>query len=193
MEVFCLASGPSLTAADVELVRQWRTGNRKVYVTNNTHTLAPWADLLFAGDAKWIEYYGAEGFQGERVTASSSAKAFGWDRIPNDVLWYENSGAAIISLAMYRGAKRIFLLGYDCQKTGGKTHWHGSHVGMLSDGRKLHDATNMNEWSGKFGLIATSAKERGVQIVNCTRETALKCYKRLSLETCISTGQIDGS
>lgn len=185
MEAFCIASGPSLTPEDCELVRAWREAStdRRVYVTNNTYQLCGWADTLFAGDSKWREFYGAHDFAGRRVT---SKKAAGWETIPSGMPWYQNSGAAIISLAMHEGANRVYLLGYDCKKTGGKTHWHGSHVGVLSSGRVLKDATNMREWPSVFAQVATAANAAHVRIVNCTRDTALKCFKRQSLEACLA-------
>lgn len=181
MEVFCLASGPSLTAGDVALVRAWRREGRQVYSVNNTHELAPWADLLFAGDGKWIEFYRPE-FAGRKVTASSKATQFGWERVSQGFQWFENSGAGAIAWAIHEGATRVYLLGYDCQRTDGKTHWHGSHVGTLKDGRKLKDATNLREWPLAFAKAATLANAKGVEVLNCTRSTALTCFKRRTLE-----------
>ena len=45
----CIASGPSLTQADVDYVR----GKARVIVVNNGYLLAPWADVLYAADARW--------------------------------------------------------------------------------------------------------------------------------------------
>jgi len=50
--VVCIASGPSLTRADVERVREWRQEagaptKRRVIVVNTSYKIAPWADALY--------------------------------------------------------------------------------------------------------------------------------------------------
>lgn len=89
---------------------------------------------------------------------------------------YLNSGAAAIELAADMGAKRIILLGYDCQHTGGKRHWHGDHPKGAGSG----NAGNIAKWPAIFNRLARSLK--GVEVINCTRETALTCFPRASLE-----------
>ena len=54
MRFVCIASGPSLTPEDVQAVKEWRdAGKGKVIVVNTTFRAAPWADAMFAMDAKW--------------------------------------------------------------------------------------------------------------------------------------------
>jgi len=61
--VACLASGPSLTRADVALVR---AQGLPTIVVNTTYQMAPWADVLYACDAKWWAWQqGAPGFRGQ--------------------------------------------------------------------------------------------------------------------------------
>lgn len=87
---------------------------------------------------------------------------------------YGNSGAACIAMAAQAGAKRIIMLGYDCQKTGGKAHWHGDHP------RQLGNANSINRWIPKFQELAKD--HRHVEIINCSRATALECFPRMELE-----------
>lgn len=49
--VFCLASGPSLTAEVVDKVR----GHGRVIAVNSSVFLAPWADAMFFTDNGWFE------------------------------------------------------------------------------------------------------------------------------------------
>src|SRR4051794_36846444 len=60
--VVIIASGPSLTVADCETVRNWRVGTpgSRVIVINTSFRMAPWADVLYACDAGWWQEYGAE-------------------------------------------------------------------------------------------------------------------------------------
>lgn len=92
-----------------------------------------------------------------------------------------NSGAAALSLAVWRGAQRITMLGYDCQRTGGKAHWHGNHH------RKLRNAYGLAQWPAMFADVARSLRDADVQVINATRETALTCFARQPLETALET------
>ena len=98
--VVVMASGPSLTKEDVEMVRKWRESGegRYVIVTNTTFQLAHWADALFFHDMKWWRQYRDEvraKFRGRMVTvASVNAADVDWLRGWNS---YGNSGAAAIA------------------------------------------------------------------------------------------------
>lgn len=177
VEAVCLASGPSLTQEDIETVRQWRerTGGL-VYVTNTTFRSALWADVLFSMDGRWWRVYASAAkatFKGDLVTSSQSYKSYGITFSRH--LTFGNSGAGLINLAYHRGARRIYLLGYDAQKTNGKSHHHGEHP------KPLADATSCTHWPGQFGRLAEALKGK-VDIINCSRETILKCWPRMNLE-----------
>ena len=177
--VVMMASGPSLTQADVETVRQWREAepNRYVIVTNTTYQLAPWADALFFHDFKWWKKYKDDvraNFQGRLVTvAPVSADGVDWLREWNG---YGNSGAAAIALAVLAGARRVITIGLDCQYTGNKKHWHGDHPQGLGNARSL------KKWPAGFARLAGHAKSHGVEVINASRATALDCFKRQPLE-----------
>lgn len=180
MKAVCLASGPSLTVEDVEAVRQWRQGaeDRLVVVANSTFRAAPWADALFAMDTQWWMRHREEVdrvFRGAKYTTSSIWLTVGATKLPKPFKHFFNSGAAAISLAERLGATRIALLGYDCQHApDGRTHWHGSHP----DG--LGDAATIKRWPERFEQLAKTLR---VPVVNCSRQTALKCFERGDIET----------
>lgn len=174
--VVCMASGPSLTRKDAERVRQWRNAgdDRRVIVTNTTFQMAPWADVLYAMDSAWWRRYRRdveEQFRGERLTVARG-RAPGATRV--DIPRGGNSGAGAISLAYHRGARRLILLGYDCQYTGGKRHWHGDHpVG-------LGNCVSLPHFPGQFEEI--NRHLRGCEVINASRETALTLWPRVDLE-----------
>jgi hypothetical protein len=87
---------------------------------------------------------------------------------------YGNSGAAVVSMAAYFGAKRIILIGYDCHKKG-KAHWHGDHP------KGLGNAGTVHQWPAKFRKLAERLTD--VEIINCTPGTALTCFKSGDLRT----------
>lgn len=88
-----------------------------------------------------------------------------------------NSGAGAISLAEYCGAKRVLLLGYDCQHTGGKRHWFGNHPNGLAN------AGRVETWPAQFAKVAK--KLQHIDIINCSRATALTCFPRQELEVAL--------
>lgn len=73
-----------------------------------------------------------------------------------------------INLAYHFGAKQICLLGFDMQYTGGKSHWHGDHKKTSNPPPCM-----MARWVPKFVPLWADLQSEGVELVNCTRETAL--------------------
>lgn len=174
-DVVCIASGPSLTPQDCETVRRWREAGsgRAVIVVNTTFRLAPWADVLYAMDASWWNAHLDEvrrTFRGRLVNPWREMR--GVERVRFE--HRRNSGAGAISLAAHWGARRVVLLGYDCQRTGGQTHWHGDHP------RGLGNAGTIGLWPAIFARLAKSLAGR-VTVINATRETALTCFERRPL------------
>lgn len=185
--VVCIASGPSLTPADVERVRIWRekagpTEERQVFVANTTFRLAPWADAMFAMDRQWWQMYHAEvneKFQGLRY--SSNPIPVNWHvkrLVGGGFKPFGNSGAASIAMAVQFGFKKVIMLGFDCQHTGGKTHWHGSHP------KGLGDAGSVNRWPEKFKELKLWIHGRA-EVINASRVTALDMFPRQPLEEVI--------
>lgn len=174
----CLASGPSLTAEDIELIRNWRSSGdaRAVAVANSTVFAAPWADALVVWDSKWWREYHAQVdsvFAGERFSGSYAASTWKAQRLIAPFQGYGNTGAAAVSLALWRVADKVVMVGYDCQFTGGKTHHHGSHPKGMSD------AATIAKWPKKFEALA---KDAGGKVVNCSRVSALTCFPMARLE-----------
>ena len=86
---------------------------------------------------------------------------------------YGNSGASCISMAAQGGAKKIILLGFDCQHTNGKSHWHGDHPAHLAN------AGLIDRWMEKYAEMKSEISG----IINASRETALTVFPRQSLES----------
>jgi hypothetical protein len=185
-----IASGPSLTSEDVEYCR----GKAKVIAINDNYLMAPWADYLYFCDGKWWRWHQDKeefkNFQGQIYTRHSEAgeqeninhiqskpeKGLSKDK---DVIHEgSNSGYQAINLAYHLGAKRIILLGYDMQTTNGENHWFGLHPDKI--------VSNYNNFVDKYNQMAPHAKEIGLEIINCTRQTALKCFPRQELRKALT-------
>lgn len=184
-EWVCIASGPSLTAEDVEKVRVWRVDRhetRAVIVTNTSYRIAPWADVLYAMDAGWIKRYRDDvqkSFRGVLYTRSQRIRGAEVAMTGRDPIQLErNSGAGAVQLAAHWGARRIILLGYDCQRTRGLTHWHGDHPPGLGNARSLPT------WPKMFDNVARSLT--GVRIINASRSTALRSFPCEALEAALA-------
>lgn len=190
----CIASGPSLTQADVDRVK----GKAKVVAVNDNYRLAPWADFLYACDAKWWEHHEPLKFAGEKwtqcpvdekdgmgKTQRALATKYGLKLIPGahrqglgdpHVNYGSNSGYQAINLAYLLGAGVIILLGYDMQRTAGKQHWFGDHPPG-----PMQVASDYGACIGLFPRLGDELSDHGVAVINCTRETALTCFRRAPL------------
>ena len=178
--VFCLASGPSLTPEDCEAVRAWRSQEegRGVIVTNTTFRAVPWADALYAMDEVWWRFHRREVADCFRGELFSHGHRPGVVRVRHPYLGAQgqNSGAGAIAVAHRFGARRAYLLGYDCQHTGGRTHWHGDHA----KGSGVGNAGSVDSWPAQFKDLLRFVP--GLEIINCSRATALSVFPRASLE-----------
>ncbi len=188
MSVAIIASGESLTVEQCELVRQWRAlgDDRRVMAVNTSYRRAPFADIVYACDRRWWDVHYAEvsrTFRPEQlwtqqeggapmVNAIRSIRGAGLSKIRGIVHQGANSGYQAIGLAVMWGAKRIILLGFDCQGT----HWHGEHPSPIS-ARMPFDM-----WLQNFRALAPDLLAAGVGVVNCSPKSAIQVFKKRSLE-----------
>ena len=168
--VACVASGPSLCAEDCQALEG---AGLPTIAVNHSWQMSRLSDVVYAGDRVWWEQYGHEiDIPAERWTHNpNAAQALGIlaNGKGQSVL---NSGYRAIELAITFGAARVLLLGYDCSVRHG-THWHGDHQKT-----KNPDHRRCAEWLNHFGRLARN----GAEVINCSRETALTCFPRMSLE-----------
>lgn len=87
------------------------------------------------------------------------------------ITYGSNSGHQAVHLAYNFGASRIVLLGYDFQGS----HWFGDHPEPLRSGH------NFPEWIRQMTILAQALARAGVEVINCSRQTALKCFPRKEL------------
>lgn len=164
-------------------------GRGRVIVINETHRLAPWADVLYAADAMyWRSSPTAMQFAGERWASDADGPldpsirrvrvvaGRGLSRRREHLHSGGHSGYQAINFAFLRGAARIVLLGYDMQCSGGRRHWHPDHPAPLK---------NTSNFAGRIRAmqqLAADLAAAGVECINCTRDTALPWFQRSTLE-----------
>jgi hypothetical protein len=168
-----LASGPSLTPEDIETVRQ---SGLKTIAVNSTWKAARFCHVIYAGDRKWWHEYRHEiDIDAKRVCFSLAAcRLYKLKHHKGKKEKGYNSGMLAIDYAAQRGAKKIILLGYDCSVKHG-IHHHGPH-------EKTHNPnpTKCEIWQGQFQYV--QKVHSGVDIVNCSRYTELRAFRRGILE-----------
>jgi hypothetical protein len=173
-------------------------GKAKIIAVNDNWRMAPWAEILYAADAKWWRYYGySREFLGQRWTQHNngstwaeearkvgirvirSANLDGVSTDPRIIHLGGNSGFQAINLAIHTGAKRILLLGFDCIAVGPKSHWFGHHPPELqrdSPYALFRDA---------FRKTAPQIQELGVDVINCSRMTTVDAFRKARLQDII--------
>jgi len=84
-----------------------------------------------------------------------------------------NSGYQAINLAYLWGFTRIVLLGYNMAGRG--QHFFGKHPKELSQ---------MTDYEGLvplFGPLADDLRAEGIDVINCTENSALACFRKKSV------------
>lgn len=191
--IFVAASGPSVTAADLEAVK---AAGIPLLVINDTWLLAPWARAMYACDGRWWDAWAhetAEGFQGERWTQDeASATRYGLRYIASvdcaglgtDCLHQgRNSGYQAINLAYLWGYRTVYLLGYDMSADRGRTHFFGTHA----RGTLLDAPGGYEQYLDAFAQMRP--QDFGLTVINCSRRTALECFPREPLEDVLERHQ----
>ncbi len=170
--VCCVASGPSLTKEDCELVA---SKSVKIIAVNNSWQMFSKCDVIYAGDrAWWVKNHKKITIEAELWTCSRPAARDQKVNLHNAYGGY-NSGLRAIQFAQSRGARRTILIGYDCRIVSGKTHWHGNHEDLNNP-----DVRRCKLWNIQFTRL--SKQLGGMEVINATRSTALSCFKKVELE-----------
>lgn len=154
-------------------------------VVNNTHRLAPWADMLYAADTEWWAHPSnadAANFRGLKVSVGQHPGVLrlrntgleGYDPEPGAVRTGSNSGYQAVHIAIQAGARRILLCGFDMSGT----HWHGRHLDGLRETSQLHYGLFVE----RFRSIVEPAERLGVEILNCTPGSALPWFQKANLQ-----------
>lgn len=184
--VVVMASGPSMNQSIANSVKRAQV---PCIAVNNTFKLAPWADMLYAADAKWwTETPKAQEFEGLKVSVRREfdppmpylhqlrhSGTQGYDPDPRNLRTGGNSGYQAVHIAAQAGAARILLCGFDMN--GG--HWHGDHVEPLRN--TILDSYKV--WIKHFHTLASSLQQRSVEVINCTPGSALDAFPMATLES----------
>ena len=161
------------------------------------------ADHLYAADGHWWHYHIHDinmGFAGKRwscepldegkkgnsnwnahdpdewgvTVLGCETRGRGLSDDPDVLIGGSNSGYQGIGLAHRLGATRIILLGFDMCNHSGLSHFFGDHPKEFANGK------GPERFIAAFRSI--KPERYGIEIINCSRHTALDAFPRHNLE-----------
>jgi len=192
--VAIVASGFTTKKSEVEILK----GRLPVLAIKRNVELAPWADVVYGCDAAWWEsVQGLPHFSGLKLCWADRV----CDRYPDihkvriapkddRFLMGEigtvgaggNSGYQALNLSVQFGAKRILLVGFDVNDRGG-THWYGRNNWNMAN-NPTRD--NFRRWCASFTSAAPIIEDFGVEVINASIFSDLKCFKQLSVDQALT-------
>lgn len=171
--VVCIASGPSLTPNDCNLVKQ---SGLPTIAVNTSIKMADFAEVLYAGDLSWWDNnLWAEQLTVQKWTCSERA-ARKYNINYHEAHGPYNSGLRAVQFAIDNGAYRVIMLGFDCSIKNG-SHWHGDH-----ESGKNPTNSSTRQWARQFFRVTGQAKLAGTILINCSRYTELEGIDKGDLE-----------
>lgn len=190
--VAIIAGGASLTAAQVRLVARAKLDGRcRAIAVNDAVYLAWWADWLHACDRRWWKHHGDRlaGFGGARTSLEAVVDGVltlrdtgleGFDPDPRCLRNGGNGAYQALHGAVHAGARRVLLLGVDLKDE----RWFGAHPWAT---RAMPP-----DWfviARTFLSIVPALHEKGVEVINCSEESALGAFPKAALtEDLLSCG-----
>lgn len=201
--VIIVAGGPSLSLRQIHHLAQARlAGKCKVIAVNDAIYPCWWADWHHFCDEKWPRWH-VHALKAPAIKTSLAHELpSGWNvhRLfdaddrgagpggkgkrdrggffpkPYGVRTGGNGAYQAIGIAIHAGAKRILLLGVD-MKRGEKdeAHWFGEHPDKVV----TNYGVAMAPW---FPSLVEPLAEMGIEVINCSLESALTCFPKARLE-----------
>jgi hypothetical protein len=137
--------------------------------------LAPWADFIAATDGSWwrkhpeaLKLSGAK-YTMHNVRGAERVKVPGYVAV--------NSGVLGLECAKRAGATRVLLLGVDMRGT----HFFGPYTNGLSNTAESKRRMHLTQYA-RWAKV-----NRGIEVINCTPASALKCFPKASLDDALSS------
>lgn len=99
--------------------------------------------------------------------------------------WGGNSGFQALNLVVQWMCKRVVLVGFDMRTDRG-LHWHRDHgKGMNNPSHR-----NVERWRRVLDEAAPVLNALGVQVINASPVSALRAYRKMSLEEALEGVQL---
>lgn len=190
-----IATGPSLDFETAQMCSAYK--GPKIGV-NDAYVMVPNVDIVYAADDTWwARHSGLKASKAElwsvhelpnvdktplikaiprmKLIAGRVHKGFSAD--PAVIHYGENSGFQAVNLALLFGASKVLLVGFNMQLVKGVRHFFGDHP---------WPAVNTESYGyDRFLQHFDAAKDTvppGVEIVNCTPNSRLTCFRPSTLK-----------
>ncbi len=194
-----VASGPSTKSAGIEKLR----GRLPVIaIKENAYDLCSWADVAYGCDLAWWKHRrGLQTFKGLKIGWDKSLPQFFPDvktitikktkehpvQYSDEMHFDEpgviggggNSGFQAANLAAQFGADRILGIGFDMYGD----HWYGRNNWMKGNNPV---ETNFRTWRRAFENAADTFKHMGIEFVNASPNSTLKCFRKASVDQALA-------
>lgn len=188
--VAIIASGTSAKKAPISLLK----GRLPVVAIKENVELCPWADMVYGCDAPWWKnQIGLPKYKGIKVSYAATLTQSYPDirmidvRKDQDRFLFDkpgvigsggNSGFQALNIVLQCGANRVLLIGFDMHDRSG-LHWYGRNNGL---GRNNPSEDNFRRWRTAFIAASPELVKRGIEVINASPISDLKCFRRQSVE-----------
>lgn len=182
--VAIIGGGPSLKNFDFTSLSNYKT------IGVNASALLCGTDVLFSLDQNWIRSNkkSINSFPGEKYLGVISSFKFedyinckfvlrsrgpSLSKCPQ-IVFGENSGQGAINLCLLKGVSKIFLFGFDMEKTESE-HWHSEYVRRVryKDGK-------YDRWIRHLQSCCTMLDNYGINVINVNNNNRLPFFKTIS-------------
>lgn len=175
MTYVILCTGESLSHDDIEYVRDCREKDliKGVIAVSDAAKLTPWADVMVSHDSKWWKHHWS--WAKNLKMRKFSRQTFGRVElyVPKEINGC-NSGlmAAMVARDVFEAEKIVFL-GLDMKGT----HYFGKHPEPLRNATSRRFTSHINQFE----------KWEGCPIINCSKDSALKCFPIMDLKIALQS------
>lgn len=193
LTVTIIGGGPSHAELDLDLLR----GHRFIAVNSSCRKVRPIAtaaDLLYFSDNSWAEHWpdliadwpnppvttnrNAKARLGAAVRRLSTPELAEWMGAAIDHVG-ASSGHIATCLAAIMGARRVVLVGFECQVVAGRTHGH-------SDYQQDDSAAFVDRFLPGWRGLAPALQRMGVEVLNATPQSAITEFPFLDLRSALA-------
>ena len=190
---FIVGTGPSLTEIVLEQIKPYRK-----FGVNNAYQVCD-LDVHLACNIEWWDTYHDD-------IASHRCDKWTWDHAtaeryrinyirgewgdglstdPNVIHYHHGSGPQMVNLALHYGCEVMVLVGWDMRyPPGEKRHYFGEYPAHLQHWPRTGPNGEMEGLIKEMETI--KPEDYGIQIINCTPDSALTCFPMMDLSRFIS-------
>lgn len=213
-KVICLASGPSVTQEQLELVRAARERDvARVICVNDMYLVAPWADVVYFADSAWytLQVQGLErSWPWVKFKAGEVSKA--WEEFAGEkatIVWPGSVEHPKVFALKNNGIEGLSR-NADSISTGRNGGYQALNIAVLSGGKPIalvgydmrylanrshsHNGHQRRmppdvyrDFAKSFSTTEHPLRELGVAVVNCTPGSLIEVYRRMELASFLAS------